>query len=336
MKIVLLCNDYQYRSFFQFHQKHLINAGHEVIYLSLGNGTVKQRRGFSPMINGLRRILAERRAGNADLVITFGPQAGMIAAMYRCLTLWRAKTLVWITGFSWEGSKGLRRIIRQSVDYINTKSANKVLTDSVWQSEQLRTDFRVNAEVLFNGSICGARIPDSKNSHALVEYSGEKRFAVVGRICEAKGILWLARALKKHKIFVDFFGPMEFETETAQNEFTAIIKSAAHLDYKGFKPFSEIVGGNYVLLAPSFREGLPMSLIDAQSHGMVVVARDIPGHREAAAHLNQDNLFSNESEMLDIIENIDLRPDWPSDIAFEIRKKYAHSNVLNDLLRVIR
>lgn len=335
MNICFVCNRYQYHYFLSSHRDFLIRSGYNVIFVSLGDGTIAQRRGITGVIKGVLALLRLKFLGRADVILTFGVQAGLIATTCRVLSLGRWRTIVWVTGFSWETATGVQRFFRRSIDYINTSVASQILTDSVWQRNRIISEFAVDARILHRGSVCGARFGNDSTSFPLVQYEKKKKFVVVGRLCEAKGSLWLARAFSSTNIDVDFYGSLEFENNANEAEFLEILFNNANLTHRGVLPFDKIARDGYVLIAPSFREGLPMSIVDAQSFGMVVLGRDIEAHREVLVHTNEQNIFSSELELLELIQRLELAAVEPAKIASINNSRYSTEKIQKDMLQVI-
>ena len=110
------------------------------------------------------------------------------------------------------------------------------------------------------------------------------RFACVGRLSpphKGQDILlevlaqqtWRERNWSLH-LYGD--GPMRVGIERLAQR----LGLAERVVFAGFRPVEEIWAANHVLLMPSRREGLPLTMVEAMLCGRPVIATDVAGHRE--------------------------------------------------------
>ena len=61
--------------------------------------------------------------------------------------------------------------------------------------------------------------------------------------------------------------------------------SEGHVEWWGHRnDMSEVLAGAHVACLPSYREGLPKTLLEAAACGLPLIATDVPGCREIAVH----------------------------------------------------
>jgi len=133
-------------------------------------------------------------------------------------------------------------------------------------------------------------IPNSVNTDLFKPLDGKTdetlvRILFVGRLVEVKGVDILIRALKKIfreerrnvSLSIVGDGPMRDRLEQIASE----ISGQVPIQFVGQTP--EVLGyyqHSHILVLPSFREGLPLVLLEGMACGLPVVASDIGGHRE--------------------------------------------------------
>lgn len=117
---------------------------------------------------------------------------------------------------------------------------------------------------------------------------------ITGRITEEKGFGELAEALSllhgdfpnAHLVVIG--GQLSTERDTFQHRLIDFIDARdldAHVTFTGFRSdVPELLGLLDVFVLPSYREGLPRSVLEAMAMELPVVATDIRGCREAVVH----------------------------------------------------
>jgi glycosyltransferase involved in cell wall biosynthesis len=122
----------------------------------------------------------------------------------------------------------------------------------------------------------------------LPEPSGEKVIMFLARLLKDKGLVEFcdaATALKKTGFKgrfvlvgdIDLHNPNSI-TQAELNNYV----SSGDIEHWGFSNnVSEIIAKSHIMVLPSYREGLPKSLIEAAACGRAVITTDVPGCRDA-------------------------------------------------------
>jgi glycosyltransferase involved in cell wall biosynthesis len=117
---------------------------------------------------------------------------------------------------------------------------------------------------------------------------------MTGRITAEKGYLELINALdiirfqypNVHLLVIG--GQLSSERDAFQVQLSQVISEKnleKHVTFTGFRSdIPELLGLVDVFTLPSYREGLPRSILEAMAMGIPVIATDIRGCREAVAH----------------------------------------------------
>ncbi|MFT7565753.1 MAG: glycosyltransferase involved in cell wall biosynthesis [Pseudoalteromonas distincta] len=120
------------------------------------------------------------------------------------------------------------------------------------------------------------------------EPSGEKVVMFLARLLKDKGLVEFCEAatrLKKNGIKAKFVlvGDIDLHnpnsiTQVELNSFT----SSGCIEHWGYSQnVPEIIAKSHIMVLPSYREGLPKSLIEAAACGRAVITTDVPGCRDA-------------------------------------------------------
>lgn len=116
-------------------------------------------------------------------------------------------------------------------------------------------------------------------------------FTFIGRLLKDKGInefIEAARKVKQEKKHVKFEVIGEFDTNnpsTINKESFAQWVEEGVIDYKGFvKDIRPYIAASDCIVLPSYREGMPRTLLEGMAMGKPLIASDVPGCRETIIH----------------------------------------------------
>lgn len=122
----------------------------------------------------------------------------------------------------------------------------------------------------------------------LPEPTGEKVIMFLARLLKDKGLVEFcdaAIALKKLGLKERFVlvGDIDLNNPNSltQKELNEYVNSG-YIEHWGFATnVAEIIAQSHIMVLPSYREGLPKSLIEAAACGRAVITTDVPGCRDA-------------------------------------------------------
>jgi glycosyltransferase involved in cell wall biosynthesis len=247
----------------------------------------------------LHRLFRERRF---DLVHSFGPKAGLLAATAGARAGIGAR-LHTFTGQVWAARRGPMRWLLRAADRATARAATHVLADSASQCEFLAREgivARGKCNVLGSGSLSGvvaARFRADPAARAAVraELGVEAHVPLVlylGRITRDKGVLDLARAfagLDTEAVLL-YAGP----DEGALREpiLHACGARRAQVRFAGYTHAPErYLAAADLLCLPSYREGFGAVIIEAGAAGVPSVASRIYGVVDAVVEGETGVLF---------------------------------------------
>ena len=186
--------------------------------------------------------------------------------------------------------KGFKaRILRFLVTKLYRIALNSLNTKVIFQNENDKAIFIANKIIKPVQSLIirGSGV-DLETYKYLPEPAGEKVVMFLARLLKDKGLVEFCDAaitLKKSKFkgrfvlvgYIDIHNPNSL-TKEELNKYV----NSGDIEHWGFSTnVSEIIGQSHIMVLPSYREGLPKSLIEAAACGRAVITTDVPGCRDA-------------------------------------------------------
>lgn len=226
-----------------------------------------------------------------DLVWGVGPKAGLLSMMAAKLTM-ANKRLFIFQGEVWASKQGLFRSLLKFFDSLTAKMATHLLAvgqaEASFLAEQGVVD-KKSIQVLGCGSICGVTIKKSEVSRRSLRNelgipSEAEVILFVGRIHPDKGVLDLGQAFKKLKsrylkLHLIVAGPDEGGL-TDLNVLLADFNESVHV--VGFSSdLNKFYQAADIFCLPSYREGFPVSILEASANALPVIASDVYGNKDA-------------------------------------------------------
>lgn len=186
--------------------------------------------------------------------------------------------------------KGVKaRILRFLVTKLYRIALNSPNTKVIFQNENDKSIFIENNIIKPEQSLIirGSGV-DLETYKYLPEPTGEKVIMFLARLLKDKGLVEFcdaAIALKKSGFQGRFVlvGDIDLHNPNSitQSELDHYIKVGA-VEHWGFSnKVAETIAKSHIMVLPSYREGLPKSLIEAAACGRVVITTDVPGCRDA-------------------------------------------------------
>lgn len=270
------------------------------------------------------------------------------ASLYTSIAAKQAKVPVRLYcqwGILYVGFTGIKRKIFKSIEKIVCRNSTHIEPDN-----KLNLEFSHNeglypkdkGYVIWNGSSCGVNLKKFDISKKEIwrheirkKYSIDKDdmvFVFVGRITKDKGINELFAATKKllekhNNIKLMVVGNPE-ATNTVDKDLYNWAENSKDIIFVGYtKEVEKFLGAADVFVLPSYREGLPSSMLQAEAMGLPIIATDIPGIRVAMVDGKMGYLVEkgNEKALFDAmmkIYNNDIVKKYGINSFNFARKKY--------------
>ncbi|NDB42340.1 MAG: glycosyltransferase [Actinobacteria bacterium] len=122
-------------------------------------------------------------------------------------------------------------------------------------------------------------------------------------------------------------------TSLSVNEI-ADLRNSSNVTWLGERTdIAELLAESHIACLPSYREGLPKSLIEAASVGRPIVTTDVPGCREVVTHMVNGLLIKprNSNELAAAISKLVNDPNLRRTMGTESRKK-AEAEFSNEIV----
>lgn len=233
---------------------------------------------------------------NPDIVYTFTPKAGLLGMIgsYFARVPVRIHNIV---GLPLMEATGKKKYLLKFVEKLTYFFSTNLFCNSFGLKEYINKELtNKQIKVIGNGSINGVDTEYFKNITTKKEqikirtkYSINKDDFVitfVGRMVKDKGINELVESFKEltkkyHNLRLLLVGDYEEHLNPIKNENKMLIDKSADIITVGFqKDIRDFLSISDLFVLPSYREGLPNSLIEAGSFGIPLVATDINGCNE--------------------------------------------------------
>jgi glycosyltransferase involved in cell wall biosynthesis len=181
---------------------------------------------------------------------------------------------------------------------------------------------------------------DTKKFDYRPEPEGQVRVIMVSRLLRDKGVqefidaAQLVRELDNSVRFV-LVGDVDDgnPTSLSENEI-ADLRNSSNVTWLGERTdIAELLGESHIACLPSYREGLPKSLIEAASVGRPIVTTDVPGCREVVTHMVNGLLIKprNSNKLAAAISKLVNDPNLRRTMGTESRKK-AEAEFSNEIV----
>ncbi|MDH3315316.1 MAG: glycosyltransferase family 4 protein [Gammaproteobacteria bacterium] len=244
---------------------------------------------------------------------------------------WKARLLRFIARFAF-------RILFQSASV-------QVIVQNVVDEEIVR-DLGISAEriklIAGSGVDLASFRPSPEPNHPIT-------VAIVSRMLRDKGVGELvdaARILRQggYSVVVRLVGPVDPENPSSISESTLLAWNREGI-VEWLGPTSDIAGvwaNAHICVLPSYREGLPKSLLEAAACGRPIITTDVPGCRDVVIH-NQTGLLipPRDSKALAeaivrLAEDADLRARLGIAARSRVKSHFSIDEIVEQTLAVYR
>ena len=226
-----------------------------------------------------------------DLVINLGPKAGLLGSFSSFISRVKIRLFIF-QGEVWANKTGFYRFLLKSIDKLIILFSTNVLAVNHKEKYFLKNegvDKYKKIKVLGYGSIAGVNInplpfspTDQIKFFKKINLLPDSVIMLyVGRINKEKGLLDLVQAFKKNidscpKLNLIFVGPDEDETVNLLSKILG--KYESRVRFLGYQsdPSLFFYISDFVIL-PSYREGLPQTILEAFAYKKPVISTKIYG-----------------------------------------------------------
>lgn len=239
------------------------------------------------------------------------------ASLYASIAAKQAKVPVRLYcqwGILYVGFTGIKRKIFKVIEKIVCRNSTHIEPDNKLNlefshNEGLYPEYK--GYVIWNGSSCGVNLKKFDISKKELwkqeirnRYSIDKDdmvFVFVGRITKDKGVNELFNATRRlcekyDNIRLMVVGNPE-ATNTVDKELYNWAQKSNNVIFTGFtNEVEKFLGAADVFVLPSYREGLPSSMLQAEAMGLPIIATDIPGIKVAMNDEEMGYLVEKENE----------------------------------------
>ncbi len=306
----------------------LISSSGELIERVIENEKVKvitidMSRKITPIsdLKSLIKLYITLREIKPDIVYSFTPKAGLLSMIASCLL--RVKYRVYnIVGMPLMEAKSIKMTILKLVERVTYTCATHLFTNSYRLREYIRENLtKREIDIIYNGSINGVDIDYFKDSFSKAQKEkiryklGIKRedfvLLFVGRVVRDKGIDELIEAFeilnsKFQNLKLLIVGEYEEHLNPLKSKTIKTVQSNKNIIQVGFqKDIRDFLAISNLFILPSYREGLPNSLLEAGSFGLPLVASNINGCNEVVID-GENGLLVEPKSIDDLIEKITI------------------------------
>jgi len=281
-----------------------------------------------------------------NMVICLGPKAGFISGMASFFSFIKIRIFIF-QGLVWSNKSGLYRKFLMFFDFLISKFNNKILSISAQEKDflvQNKIISRHKIKLLGHGSICGVDknfLP--KNYYDFLRQKLDLEhsfvFSYIGRLNHDKGILDLIEAYNnlklksKKQIALLLIGPDEMNL----NEKILKLRddSIKIFPYqKDLKPFYRLAD---CLVLPSYREGLPITVLEAFASYLPVIVSNIPPLKDLVSNkrglsFEVQNVKSLQSKMNKMLKDSHLRNDIKINAYQYVTENFDEKTVVNNYI----
>lgn len=184
------------------------------------------------------------------------------------------------------------KTVLRSGEYVASVFADEIIAISAVINVLIRKYRKKDARLIFNG----VNIPEKSTADDYIKslnLEKGKYFIALGRLVQEKGFDYMIDAfasIKQHDYKMVIAGDSDHETAYSRNLKEKALNNNVILTgfIKGEK-LRELMSHAALFILPSYHEGLPISLLEAMSYNLDVLASEIPANTQVA--LPEDSFF---------------------------------------------
>lgn len=217
------------------------------------------------------------------------------------------------------------KILRKTIiKFFNKKIKKIIFLSSSTQQEFVNLGLNPDKSVVIYNFI--NKFPSKHSKGILSVNSGEKiNLLYLASISKSKGIIDLLKAVGQldRNIVLNIAGSINnLEIEEEFNQLIALLGDKVKLHgYVSGEEKEKLLSISDILVLPSYWEGMPVSVIEAMSHGQAVIATDVGALPEM---IGSENLIK-PGDVKTLTEKIRFLIDNPSELLKRKKENYLNS-----------
>ncbi len=288
-----------------------------------------------------------------DIVYSFTPKAGllaMIASFFARVPI-RVHNIV---GMPLMEAKGNKKKLLKLIEKLTYLFSTNLFCNSFGLQKYINENLtKREVKVIANGSVNGVDTEFFKDTFSIAQKDKLREelnikkddfvFIFIGRVVKDKGINELVEAFsilkKSHKsLKLLIVGDFEEHLNAISQKSMDLMRSDIDIIRVDFqKDIRSYLSISHIFVLPSYREGLPNSLIEAGSFGLPLVATNINGcneiivDRENGILVEKKNVYSLVNALLELIEDTNLYNKIKDNVRNSIIKRYNQEFFLKKL-----
>jgi len=325
------------------------------LYESVELKSINMTRQITPIkdLQALWKLYRYIKDENPDIVYTFTPKAGLLGMMASFFA--RVPVRIHnIVGMPLMETVGKKKFLLEFIEKSTYTFSTQLFSNSFGLKEYIKNNLsKQEVKIIAQGSINGVDTEYFKNNKSELEQieirdklnikKNDFVITFVGRIVKDKGINELVEAFlnlqKEHahlKLLLvgdyeEHLNPIKFENKKLIDITDSIVSVGFQNDIREFLSITNL------FILPSYREGLPNSLIEAGSFGIPLLATDINGCNEIIEEkitgilVEKKNTKSLQDGIKKLLNDKKLYNKIKSNVRDRIIKKYKQSYFWEEL-----
>lgn len=263
---------------------------------------VRIERSISPLCDlvSLWKLIRLFRRENPDIVHGNTPK-GALVSMVAARLCGIPRRIYMCHGLRYQGSQGVMRQLLMTMEWIACRCATEVICvsesvrramsdDGICRMDKMRVVMSgscngINTEYFYKEAVADKTVREFRNKTGIPEPAFV--FCFVGRITRDKGMIELLEVFDKiyHRhddVWLLIVGGREDDVKDFPSRTLEIMENHPHTVCTGrLSDIRPALAVTDVFILPSYREGLPTSILEAASMATSTIATDITGCRDA-------------------------------------------------------
>jgi len=286
----------------------------------------KDFKSLEKLIKAAQKIQLIIKKSNNNLIFCHTPVASHFVRLVSFFQ--KPKIIYFVHGFRFNDSrKGIRNIFFKFIEILLSKNTTSYITIN-------NSDYKFVKKVLKKPVIKVNGIGLEKKKK--FKKKKDNNFFVAGMIGAYRKNKGYETVLKNFQRLKKIIPNLKIETFGYDNpqELSQFIENRKINDFKINKfeknIIKKIINFN-VLLHPSYREGLSVSIMQSLQYGIPVIARNIAGNKDLIKNNYNGYLFNNDTEMIMYLKKIYKSPNLRNKLSRNASKTLTNSFLKNSI-----